>query len=845
MLPQDLFQFDLNKFREPDTFYWPGYMWIWNDELSLSELSEQLKDMVEHQAKSPMPVPEPKSFRPIRQPTRLEPEYLSPAYLELYHQMVSKAASLNMHIWLYDEGGWPSGSVCGALVDKYPSLKSQTLHVKKIYPRQGKTLIIPANCLCGVLIQNQKVIRVLEPKTTFIFEIPDGEIWIFHIKRQGNYPDLLNPLTTQKFLQMTHEQYASVIGDYFGKNVCITFTDEPKILKPVWTDDLIEDFRDEKGYDIRKFLPSLFGGEAEEDKKIRIDFYDWWSSRFAKVYFGQIQDWCHQHNLLSGGHLSGEDETLGAVNGGFGHVLRPLRKMDVPGIDTIWRQLWQGKSNHHFPKYASTAAHQEGHPWALSESFAVYGSGITPMQMKWVMNYQFVRGINLFDLATYQYSNKDWFIGGERPVMGPINPLWKYMSIFHSYIARLSYLLSLGDPLISIAVYYPVRDIWAGGNDANSAALANDQLVNLLQSIPLDFDFIDDDVIVRGTIQSVQTQKDIPAFFCVGPMKYSTICISKVKWLPPESKEKLEDFSKAGGKIYWIDNENSPKLTDELISLNLKQLKESLIPILHIEPPTSNVRVCIRQVSDGRIYFLTNEDTKPITHTITFHEKLQPKILDPETGCVYESPNAIKSDSGWTIQLSFPMAGSWVIVFLENSLPVEKFIVPSENKLLSLNTEWIGRKTCGFHITRHKIEVQSLSSTESTPISLGDWTKWVGKGFSGDIEYRNSFICSEELVKEISILDLGKVSYACEVILNNQTLGQRIWSPFTFIVQGKLQTGVNELKIIVTNTLANQYVTTRFFTKWSKRRLGPYHPKALKFERDSIASGLFGPVIFY
>ena len=87
----------------------------------------------------------------------------------------------------------------------------------------------------------------------------------------------------------------------------------------------------------------IYEGKEPNERQVRIDYYDWWSNRFADAYFGEIQNWCHSNHLLSGGHLDNEDETLGAVKYGYGHVLRQFRKMDVPGVDVIWRQIWPGR----------------------------------------------------------------------------------------------------------------------------------------------------------------------------------------------------------------------------------------------------------------------------------------------------------------------------------------------------------------------------------------------------------------------------------------------------------------------------------------------------------------------
>ena len=117
---------DYSQFLSPDSFYFPGYMWILNDVLSEKETEFQLKDMTDHKALTVMPMPEPKEFRPFSMPTRLDPPYLSDSYLNQYKFAVKKAQELGMRVWLYDEGGWPSGSVCGKLTKLYPQYKNQS-----------------------------------------------------------------------------------------------------------------------------------------------------------------------------------------------------------------------------------------------------------------------------------------------------------------------------------------------------------------------------------------------------------------------------------------------------------------------------------------------------------------------------------------------------------------------------------------------------------------------------------------------------------------------------------------------------------------------------------------------
>lgn len=57
-----------------------------------------------------------------------------------------------MRLWLYDEGGWPSGGVCGRIVKEHPELAQQTLRRTEIKPGCGDVLKLNPEYLAGFFI---------------------------------------------------------------------------------------------------------------------------------------------------------------------------------------------------------------------------------------------------------------------------------------------------------------------------------------------------------------------------------------------------------------------------------------------------------------------------------------------------------------------------------------------------------------------------------------------------------------------------------------------------------------------------------------------------------------------
>lgn len=102
-------------FAEPDGLYGPVYSWLWNAPLDGDTVCRQLDDMAEAGIRAVYVIPEPPEFRPATMVTTMTPPYLSPAFFGLIRLAVCHARALGMQMWIYDEGGWPSGGACGQL----------------------------------------------------------------------------------------------------------------------------------------------------------------------------------------------------------------------------------------------------------------------------------------------------------------------------------------------------------------------------------------------------------------------------------------------------------------------------------------------------------------------------------------------------------------------------------------------------------------------------------------------------------------------------------------------------------------------------------------------------------
>ncbi len=323
--------------------------------------------------------------------TFLEPDYLSEEYFELVRYAALEALKRGMRMWIYDESGWPSGGANYRTVSECPECAVTLIESRTVELSCGEKYVGCGNFVCAFIEKK----RIYEGHIC-TEDCTAEEFYTRPFGKNPNIVDLTNPSSAETFINNTYEKYRECLGEYFGERIPLFFTDEPALMCNCLPYGGFEAFEKKYGYDIRDYLYVIkdFGKEAENEKEIqaRIDFGEHIGTLLRDNTFIPLRDWCRKNNISFGGHLNLDSLAEGGMAcGHFSHI-DCLRKFDVPGIDVIWEQIrypYGGRSCldeetrdfPHFPRLASSAARLEGGVRALSESFAVYGDGITPEEI--------------------------------------------------------------------------------------------------------------------------------------------------------------------------------------------------------------------------------------------------------------------------------------------------------------------------------------------------------------------------------------------------------------------------------------------------------------------------------
>jgi hypothetical protein len=168
-------------------------------------------------------------------------------------------------------------------------------------------------------------------------------------------------------------------------------------------------------------------------------------------------------------------------------------------------------------------------------------------RMKWIADWECVLGINVINPHGFHYTlegprKRDW-----PPSMFYQYPWWPYYGEFSRYIGRVSYALSGGRHVAKVALLWPINAMFATYTPQKHDTLGDriegdfNALTDLLLRLHHDFDYLDEDVLARATIEGGTVR--------VGDEAYELVVLPPVSHVKLGTLERLERFVAGGGRV--------------------------------------------------------------------------------------------------------------------------------------------------------------------------------------------------------------------------------------------------------------------------------------------------------
>jgi hypothetical protein len=615
--------------------------------------------------------------------------YLSPDYFKFFRAFVEEAKRRNMRVWIVDDAGYPSGFAGGKFTELKPEMRMQALVAAQRIPAMPgepvKATVGPA-AVAVTAINADNGANVTVPVTggTIDWSAPPGHWTVVVVEHQfrtsptrsdtnpkrvkdgtQSLEDYLDPAATAQYLAFTHEEYRKAVGDEFGKTIMGFRGDEPdySISGLPWTPKFFDRFTQIKGYDVRPYLAAFLQprGAKLTDAQMRAkaDYYDVFAQMFRDGFFKPQGDWCAANHLEYQVHLNHEEMEMDLTRS-EGEFLRDMQYVQVPGIDSIWHQIWKDTISD-FPRLAASASHVYGHPRAFTESFAAYRPEPDVDMARYILNEQFVRGVNLvetmyFPATSTPNAHKSSYMEDSA-----------YPALL-TYVQRVSYLMSMGRPAASVALYLPSSSMWMGDAAADAAFVSTERMLSERQ---IDFDIVNDDALAKDL------RAERGTFETASGNQYQTVILPNVSLLSQAALNRLRAFAGGGGRVLFLGR--TPSLisgrtildartatpadfswastvsgelpptptppaqppaappTAQVVPDAIAQAVQTAVPSpdVALDKPDNALRIMHRRLKDADVYLLFNEGPEDSTHALTLRGNgKRVEIWDPQTASI-------------------------------------------------------------------------------------------------------------------------------------------------------------------------------------------------------------------
>ncbi len=609
----------IKEFANPSVAYRGKPFWSWNGELRGEELVRQAHIMKEMGLGG--------YFMHSR--AGLITEYLGDEWFDLVNEVADAAEADGMEAWLYDEDRWPSGSA-GGKVTVDPQYRMKSLYIYESDPEKvdwnDQSFALYVAKLDGINLYTYKEIdtasiacckcadrkvkeAIAELNDTAKDQPGEWKALRFAIVPDQpssgyngtTYIDTMSRKATDKFIEMTHEEYAKRCGDRLGRSIKGIFTDEPhrghcmdnRAVKDgviscsmAWTDDLFEEFEKRYGYACRPILPELFYRKnGEQVAPVKLHYIDLADNLFLERFAKPINDWCNDHGIIFTGHVLHEDSLM-SQTAPHGSLMRFYEYMGYPGIDILTehnRCYWAAKQ-------LASSARQLGKKWMLSEMYAATGWHFDFRGHKAVGDWQTLFGINL------RCHHLSWYtMEGEAKRDYPASilhqsPWYREYGKVEEYFARFGLVISEGDPACDVLLLNPIESLWCQAYLGWGRSLSNvspevapyeqryTQLFHYLTNNQIDFDYGEEEMMAR--MASVDTVDGVPVLR-VGQMTYKTVIVSNMLTIRATTIALLKEFMAKGGKVIFCGD--APAYIDAVRSDEPVKLAEQGITLPYDE----------------------------------------------------------------------------------------------------------------------------------------------------------------------------------------------------------------------------------------------------------------------
>jgi len=587
-----------------------------------------------------------------------------------------------------------------------------------------------------------------------------------------------------------------------------------------WTPRFFEEFEDRRGYDLRRYLPELFGdGDETTARRVLVDYRETMSDLLLDRFTIPWEAWAESRGAL----------VRNQAHGSPANILDLYGASDIPETE--------GAETLRF-KFATSAAHVTGKPLASAEAATWLDEHFVSnlSDVKAAVDGYLVGGVNhiVYHGTAYSPADAPWpgWLFYAAVHFQPTNPLWTDLGALNAYVARAQSILQRGHPDNDVLLYLPIWDRWA---DRGPSMLVHFDGIGPFEGMPVaddatllvergyGFDFISDRQL--GATETVEGQVRTPGG------DYPVIVVPGVRLMPPQTLEKLIELAEDGATVVMHARlpEDVPGLGDldsaqaafdnaldrlvlpdlamvqiidigsgHIVMGNDLELLLGEVGVLRESLVDTGLEFVRRSREGGRDYFVSNRTTEPVDAWVPLATDLSAAVLfDPMTGETGLARARSAAGGGSQVRLQLGPGESVIVRSHETDLDGPSFgYYEEDGPAQTLAGRW--------RVEFREGGADLPAAFETT--ELGSWTELGGadaEAFSGTATYTLSFPRPAGGAEHWS-LALGEVHESARVRLNGQDLVTLIGPTYEVVVDAGQLEGTNVLEVDVSNLMANR-----------------------------------------
>lgn len=754
------------QFERPGSAYRGKPFWSWNGELEKGELLRQ------------MDVMEQMGFGGFFMHSRsgLITEYMGDQWFDCINALADAGAKRGLEAWLYDEDRWPSGS-CGGKVTEDARLRMKSLY---LYERDPAPWLAGERGMDGdadwyaarigadgVSMSDYRAVQNGDAAAAFAALTGEGADRLLEMRvvpdspssdYNGNtYIDTMSIEAVDRFIELTHEEYARRCGDRLGASIRGIFTDEPhrghaldntrtepdgtRSCAVFYTDDIFDEFRRRYGYDARPRMPEVFYRlHGRPISRLRVDYFDLGCNLFNERFIGRIDDWCTRHNIILTGHVLHENSLSNQAIPN-GSLARTYENMAWPGVDF----LCEDERCYWIAVQCRSVCRQQGKKWMLSELYGCTGWRSDLRMYKVIGDWQALLGVNVRCPHLSWYTMEGQSKRDYPASISYQSPYWRDFAELETYFARFGLMMSQGEPLCDTLVLSPIESAWGlahiGWSEWIFATAADERALeqryadvfNELAGAHLDFDYADEQTLKR--MASVERGGD-GVFLRVGQARYRQVLLTGMLTVRSSTLRILREFLAAGGRVAlagelpgYVDGEPSDGCR-ALEADGAEMLPETGFagalargencPV-HCTA-NSQVLMQVRRTDDGCIAALLNNDREHPTEVFRVEgpEGCQAQEWDMRTGARYAAG----------AEFMLEPAGTLLLVFTREAEDLPRREEPAQTKTVRA----LADGEYGYHLDEPNVCLLDQASWSFDGGSAENGEGQPNGCFSGDVE---------------------------------------------------------------------------------------------------------------